>query len=812
MSSTLTTRLLAALLAVMMVLPVPAPAAAASPSPHPAAAGPEIDGLIVRYRTGVSVAMGRAAPGSTASGVALHAGRALADGFVRVDLPVAMSADAAEAVAARLASDPSVLSAVPDRWVTIADAPVRPASVPAAPNDPDYAPYQAWNYDGAYGIRMLRAWEVTRGSSSVTVAVVDTGITAHPDLDPAILGTGADLITDPATANDGGGRDMNAADPGDWCGTEPSSWHGTHVAGTIAAVADNGIGVTGIAPGVRVLPVRVLGRCGGRISDVADGIRWAAGLSVAGVVVNPHPAQVINISLSADAPSCDAYLQDAISAAIAAGSIVVVAAGNYTDKLAGGIGADASGTSPANCAGVIAVAATGPAGDRASYSNWGPAVTLAAPGGDGTTEVWSTLNSGTTVPVAPTYGGYEGTSMATPHVAAIVALMLSVHPGLSAADARTILTSTASAFPSSSVSHPCSAGFCGAGIADARAALAAALPAKMAQTIAVPVPSIGMVGTSSTLAAVASSGLPVALALDPTASCGLAGSELRYLAVGSCTVRATSGGDDVWAPAETVQTIEVRMADPMTLGLATATATFGDPPVGVSWSSASGLPVGITAGPSAVCSYGDGAVTLVGPGTCTVTASTAGDATWAPESASASISVARAITINGGATATRRTSVTLSLSWPSWATSAQVASGPTFTRAVTISRRRTLAWTLAGLDGTKRVYLRFRARSRVTPATSASITLDRAAPRISRVTAKVTARPAGSRTLAVTLTASGTGSGLRGYQIATRLTAPWPWKAWVAPIQLTTRVGVLYVRVRDAAGNVSAWSRFVPPA
>src|SRR5690606_31257016 len=141
--------------------------------------------------------------------------------------------------------------------------------------------------------------------NGVVVAVLDTGITRHGDLDANVL-PGYDFISDAGKANDGDGRDNDPSDPGDWVTlnqcpggnrAENSSWHGTHVAGTIAAVTNNAKGVAGTAFGARILPVRVLGTCGGYDSDIADAIVWAAGGSVSGVPTNANPAEVINLSL-----------------------------------------------------------------------------------------------------------------------------------------------------------------------------------------------------------------------------------------------------------------------------------------------------------------------------------------------------------------------------------------------------------------------------------------------------------------------------------------------------------------------------------
>jgi len=298
------------------------------------------------------------------------------------------------------------------------------------------------------------------------VAVIDTGYRPHADLSGQIL-AGYDFISDATIANDGGGRDSDASDPGDWtaageCGAgEPasnSSWHGTHVAGTIAALTNNGSGVAGVAFGAKVVPVRVLGKCGGYTSDIADGIIWASGGTVSGVPNIAARAQVINMSLGGGG-ACDTTTQNAINGARSRGTVVVVAAGNEAQN--------ASNSSPANCSGVITVAATNRSGGRASYSNYGTIVDVAAPGGDSGAAILSTLNAGTKGPGADSYAGYMGTSMATPHVAGVVALMLAKNAALTPDEVEARLKSSVRAFPAS-----CSG--CGAGIVNASAAVDAA--------------------------------------------------------------------------------------------------------------------------------------------------------------------------------------------------------------------------------------------------------------------------------------------------------------------------------------------------
>jgi serine protease len=336
------------------------------------------------------------------------------------------------------------------------------------PNDSRYN--EQWQYyESTGGINLPTAWDTAQGSG-VVVAVIDTGYRPHNDLAANIL-PGYDMISDTTVSQDGDGRDSDASDEGDWspagaCYTDSpatnSSWHGTHVSGTIAAVTNNSNGVAGVAYNAKVLPVRVLGRCGGYTSDIADGMIWAAGGSVSGVPANPYPAQVLNLSLGGSG-SCSITTQNAINTARSLGATVVVAAGNSNT--------DASSSNPANCNGVITVAATSRAGGRAYYSNYGSVVDIAAPGGDFSTGsadgILSTLNSGTTSPSADSYAFYQGTSMATPHIAGVAALLYEVDPTITPDEVESTLTSTARSFPAT-----CNQ--CGAGIVDASAAVDAA--------------------------------------------------------------------------------------------------------------------------------------------------------------------------------------------------------------------------------------------------------------------------------------------------------------------------------------------------
>ncbi|USD37795.1 S8 family peptidase [Ferrimonas sp. SCSIO 43195] len=339
----------------------------------------------------------------------------------------------------------------------------------ATPNDPRYS--DQWHYyEAAAGMNLPAAWDSVTGAGTV-VAVLDTGYRPHADLVGNIL-PGYDMINDTFVSVDGDGRDSDAQDPGDHvlageCGNnyppsdQGSSWHGTHVAGTVAAVGNNNQGVTGVAYGAKVVPVRVLGKCGGYTSDIADGIIWASGGSVSGVPANANPADVINMSLGGGG-ACSATSQAAINTARANGATVVVAAGNSNEN--------ASVHNPANCDGVITVSALGRDGNRAYYSNYGNVVDVSAPGGamsfaGDPNGVLSTYNAGSLNPGADNYDYIQGTSMAAPHVAGLVALMYEADPSMTPDKAESLLKSTSRADGCSN---------CGVGLVDSAAAVAAA--------------------------------------------------------------------------------------------------------------------------------------------------------------------------------------------------------------------------------------------------------------------------------------------------------------------------------------------------
>jgi serine protease len=438
---------------------------------QPAQAVAQTDRLIVKYKDSEPNGKGpaRAAPISAARqavidragqqfGIRMKLLHAIGTGAHVMQLDRKMPHAEVAALAKELmARDASVEYAEPDRIMT----------AQYTPNDPQYT--NQWDYyDATAGLRLPAAWDKSTGAG-INVAVIDTGYRPHADLQGQIL-PGYDFITSSTIANDGNGRDGDASDPGDWtpagsCGTgspssdQPSSWHGTHVAGTIAALTNNGVGVAGVAFGAKIVPARVLGRCGGYTSDIADAIIWASGGSVSGVPVNANKARVLNLSLGGSG-TCDTTTQNAINSARSRGAVVVVAAGNSNTN--------AGNSSPANCQGVIAVAAVGKSGGKASYSNYGTVVDVAAPGGDGSAGILSTLNSGTSTPASDNYAYYMGTSMATPHVAGVAALMLSKNPNLTPDDVEAKLKSTARPFPAT-----CSG--CGTGIVDAAAAVNAAI-------------------------------------------------------------------------------------------------------------------------------------------------------------------------------------------------------------------------------------------------------------------------------------------------------------------------------------------------
>jgi serine protease len=405
---------------------------------------------------------------------------------------------------ARLRADPEVEYAVPDH---------RRYALATNPNDPLFAGQWYLKDTEVSAINAINAWDRELGASGVVIAVLDTGVLFdHPDLGRTANGgkllPGFDFVSDTAVANDGGGRDADASDPGDWvdssdqanaqfanCDLGDSSWHGTRVAGMIAALTNNGSGVAGIDWNSRILPVRVLGKCGGLDSDIITAMRWAAGIHVNGVPDNPNPARILNMSLGSTS-TCEASYLDAVQELTARKVVIVIAAGNEGTMV----------SSPANCGGVASVAAIRHAGSKVGFSNLGPEVTIAAPGGNcvninGGACLFSldtTSNSGLTVPASHNFtdqfNSNLGTSFSTPIVAGVAALMISRNNNLSTSQILARLREGARPFPTTVADAPtiqachvpantqdfqleqclCTTDTCGAGMVDATNALNAA--------------------------------------------------------------------------------------------------------------------------------------------------------------------------------------------------------------------------------------------------------------------------------------------------------------------------------------------------
>lgn len=375
----------------------------------------------------------------------------------------------------RLKADPEVEYAVTDER----------RYIHAVPNDPLYSAGGQW-YEQAdpatpAAVNAQAAWDLTTGDSNLVIADLDTGVRFdHPDLlavaNSGRLLPGYDFITDATVANDGSGRDADASDPGDWinstdtgtsqfksCDIQISSWHGTRTAGLLGALTNDSRGVAGMTWQAKILPVRVLGKCGGFDSDIIAGMLWAAGLPVSGVPTNTNPARIINMSLGSTT-ACPQSYSDAITQLTALGVLVVVSAGNEGGAV----------DSPGNCAGVATVAGIRHAGTKVGFSSLGPEVTLSAPAGNCINtisgpcvySIQTTTNSGTTTPVAndDAYTGSTitatndqpkgpnlGTSFSAPIVSGIAGLMVAANSNLNSCQLISRLEEGSQPFPQTSL-------------------------------------------------------------------------------------------------------------------------------------------------------------------------------------------------------------------------------------------------------------------------------------------------------------------------------------------------------------------------
>lgn len=495
----------------------PAPhlwAAEVNPVRHPplAAAIPESTRIILKFRAAADSPANRLIRMGRRTGVALNLLRSITPRMHVLEVVPGQAGEGLASTLARLRADPEVEYASADE---------RRYAHQAA-NDPLFT--QQWYLQNdpstPSAIDAVSAWDTTTGSASVVIADLDTGVRFdHPDLLRATqsgrLLAGYDFVSNEAVANDADGWDPDASDPGDWvtsaestaapfkgCTVSNSSWHGTRTAGILGALTNNATGMAGITWGTRILPVRVLGKCGGYDSDIQQAMLWAAGLHVNSVPDNPNPARIINMSFGSTGESCPQSYLDVIQQVTALGVVVVVSAGNEGGPV----------DTPGNCAGVVAVAGVRQAGTKVGFSSLGPEIALSAPAGNcvntapGSACLYSILtltNSGTTVPQINTYtdqfaGANLGTSFSAPMVSGIAALMASANPDLNSCQMTARLKEGAQPFPQSSAGEtpqpplchvPGGASdvqnaecvctldgkTCGAGMANARTAVAAAL-------------------------------------------------------------------------------------------------------------------------------------------------------------------------------------------------------------------------------------------------------------------------------------------------------------------------------------------------
>ena len=599
-------------------------------------------------------------------GIALQAGAGVGE---RTQVLTAKGMTSAQ-LAARLSRESDVEYAVVDQ---------RRHRATVAPNDPLYAavsgsagpavgqwylkaPTAAAAVNGTEivsGINAPAAWDFTTGTSSIVVAVIDTGVRFdHPDLAGRFY-PGYDFISNVAAANDGNGRDADPSDPGDWitsgeeaagqfkdCGVSDSSWHGTQVSGIIGAATHNATGMASVGRNVMLLPVRVLGKCGGYDSDIIAGMQWAAGIHVPGVPDNTHPARVLNLSLGGDG-ACDSSTgyPDAMTQITAVGAVVVASAGNSAGHAV---------AVPANCAGVIGVTGLRHVGTKVGFSDLGPEISISAPGGNCVNTsagsaclypILTTSNAGTTAPVigrgiyTDSFNSSLGTSFSAPLVSGAAALVLSIAPSLTPAEVRNILRSTARPFPTTggdngdgtvvqqctapqfdSSGNPidqlqcyCTTSTCGAGMLDVGAAVHAADTATAPTAPLVSGSANPTVGDSVTLdgsGAAPIQGRTIAAYLWSVTGTGAAGiaspsaatTTLTPTAAGSVTVTLTvtdSNGEQTSrstilaisdAPTALISPTASTLAigSSMTLSGANSTASNGRSIAGYQWSIVSG--------------------------------------------------------------------------------------------------------------------------------------------------------------------------------------------------------------------------------
>ncbi len=505
-----------------------------------------VSGLIIKLRPSADAASSREQPSALelrtrermtavaqSAGVLMQSHRAVGAELRLMRLPNAIQGNELDATLRRLRLHPDVEYAEPD---------VRMKRM-AVPNDRYFV--EQWHLGlssvNPSALNMPSAWNKTTGTAAITVAVLDTGIIkTHPDL-VGRFWDGYDFVAQEVIngvdlSGDGNGRDADASDPGDYvtpaesvalgkdtagntiCQAENSSWHGTFIAGQIAAATNNSAGVAGINWAAKVLPVRVAGKCGAFLSDILDGMRWAAGLSVTGVPNNPNPARIINLSFGGSG-ACGASYQTVINEVRAAGSLLVVAAGN---RQPGGID-NMQLKRPADCQGVLAVGGVQTDGAKTFYSYLGANMGLMAPSGDvrlnpdGSTSkatstlILSTSNDGTQGPGNNGYAYEPGTSFSAPLAAGVASLMLAINPALTPdaliarmkAGARPHITVAGAPTCSATNTSVCSclnSGVCGAGMLDADNALALSYaPAAVIAAIAKPTigSSISLDGSNS---------------------------------------------------------------------------------------------------------------------------------------------------------------------------------------------------------------------------------------------------------------------------------------------------------------------------